>query len=143
MNRLLLLTPIIIAAVSHAIGQPKAQKRVDGIRGPVRTVRIERASISRMGSEYCEGVRVLIATHSYNDDWTRVELVFYDPNGSVRHKSVYAYDADGKLIEMDEYQGKETLQFKSILSYDDKQRPIEQTFYRADGSLASRTAIAQ
>lgn len=143
MNRLLWLTLIIIAAVSHAIGQPKAQRRVDGVRGPVHTVRIERARISRMGSEYIEGARVLNATHNYNDDWTRVELIFYDPNGSVHHKSVYTYDAAGKLIEMDEYQGNETLQAKSILIYDDEQRPIEQVFYKADGLVASRIAITQ
>jgi YD repeat-containing protein len=143
MNRLLLLTLIIIAAVSHSAGQPKAQRRVDGVRGPVHTVRIERAGISSVGREYIEGARVLNAIHNYNDDWTRVELVFYDPNGSVHHKSVYTYDADGKLIEMDEYQGNETLQAKSILIYDDKQRPIEQVFYKADGSVASRIAITQ
>ena len=135
---------------STAFGQVVGGPNRDRLKGPVKSVRVERSKISEKDGKSNEGPRVLsaeyifdskgrlveslICTHDgspyakyqavYNDT-VKVEETYHNPKGDLIDKMAYSYGPDGRLIEATVEKTKKSSAGKSVLSYDERGRIIE------------------
>jgi len=122
------------------VAQVKTQKRIGpGLAGPVRFVRIERASFSKKGNDFIEGPRVLAETISLDPQWRRFERTYYNADGSVLKMDVNTFDADGYQTESSGYDGEGNLIHKIVYVYDDRKKLTEYSTYKPDGTLLNRS----
>jgi hypothetical protein len=100
-RRLFIAFGIILIFAGLTVAQVKNQRRRigPGFTGPVRSVRIERASFSKKGNDSVEGSRVLAQTIVLDPQWRRLEWTDYNPDGSVLRVNVLTFDADGYQTE--------------------------------------------
>ena len=139
-RRLFIALGIILVFACLAVAQVKDQKRIGpGLTGPVKFVRIERASFSKKGNDFIEGPRVLAETMSLDPQWRRFEWTYYNPDGSVLKVDICTFDADGYQTEASGYNGEGGLIHKIVYVYDDRKRLIEYFTYKPDGTLLNRS----
>src|SRR6266850_1779296 len=130
----------ILAFACLAVAQVKNRNRIGpGLAGPVRFVRIERASFSKKGNEFVEGPRELTETMSVDPQWRRFERTYYNADGSVLKMDVNTFDADGYQTEFSGYNGEGGLIHKLVYVYDDRKKLIEYLAYKPDGTLLNRS----
>ena len=138
-RRLFLAFGIILVFACSTVSQVNNQRRrIGGFAGPVRSVRIERASLSKKGNDYVEGSRVLAETILLDPQWRRLERRYHNPDGSVLRANVVTLDADGDQIEVSENNGEGGLIRKIVYVYDDRKRLNEYLTYKSDGTLQYR-----
>lgn len=77
----------------------------DAFKGPVKTVRLERAGFVMRDGARVEGRRVLLAVNRYSPDGRTAERESYAPDGSLRRKTVHRYGNEGQLLEESHYDG--------------------------------------
>lgn len=121
--------------VSSASAQRVVEfRRGDALRGPVRSVRAERAEVSVQDGTPVEGPRHLVFVRNYSPNGKTAEDESYSPDGSVRGKTVRVYDDDGELIEVSGYDAKgELLDKKTYVRQGD-----EELTFGGDGRLQKR-----
>lgn len=91
-----IILPVLLTALvsaQDATAQQKSQREQDGLVGPVRTVRIERAQLLNEAGKYIEGPRDLSETMIYDADGRLLESADYLPGGAPDTKSTYKYDS--------------------------------------------------
>ena len=139
-KRLTITLGLILVFACLTVAQVKNQKRRigTGLTGPVRSVRIERASFSKKGNDYVEGPRVLAKTINVDPEWRRLEWRYHNPDGSVLRANVVNLDADGDQTEVSENDGEGGLVRKIVYIYDDRKRLNEYLIYKSDGTLQYR-----
>lgn len=147
-----------------AVAAQSSRVRVgDAFKGPVRSVRIERAEIFQENGELKEGPRVLQVTSTYAPDWSWKEYIGYKDDGSMSQKIVTTYNPDGgetsisvfngegklkskiaylykdgKVVEEDRFDGEGVLQQKRVTVLDDKGTLIEVRLYDGKDALIKR-----
>src|SRR5262245_27075279 len=131
----LLLTALI--SVQDATAQKKSQREQDGLVGPVRTVRIERAQLLNEAGKYIEGPRTLSDTMIYDAEGRLLESADYLPGGAPDTKSTYKYDSKGKEIEYAHYIH-DGLIYKWLSRYDATGKLSEKIELRANGQIETR-----
>ena len=129
---------LVFACVTVAQVRNQSRRIGPGLTGPVRSVRIERASFSQKGNDYVEGSRVLAETIILDPQWKRLEWRYHNPDGSVLRANVVILDADGDQIEVSENNGEGGLIRKIVYVYDDRKRLNEYLTYKSDGTLQHR-----
>ena len=73
----------------------------DGLKGPVRRVRTETASVISKNGKLSEGPRVLTGLITYDWQGNRIDNVYYVAAGSpLTGKEAYKYDGKGNIVEM-------------------------------------------
>lgn len=85
-----------------SISVPDSNKEQDGLIGPVRRVRTERAELSTKSGNLKEGPRSLLSTTTYNLQGNSIDNTHYlatEGNRSLG-KEEYKYDKKGNLTEM-------------------------------------------
>jgi hypothetical protein len=93
-----------LASAQDAAAPGRLLHRVgDAFGGPVKAVRMERASFALKDGERVEGPRVLVAVHRYTPDGRTAERETYAPDGSLRRKTVQRYGDGGRLLEESHY----------------------------------------
>jgi hypothetical protein len=138
-RRLFVAFGIILVFACLTVAQLKNQRRrIGGFAGPVRSVRIERASLSKKGNDYVEGLPVLAETILLDPQWRRLERRYHNPDGSVLTANVVTLDADGDQTEVSENNGEGGLIRKIVYIYDDRKRLNEYVIYKSDGTLQYR-----
>ena len=144
-RRLFIAFGIILVFACLTVAQVKNQRRRigPGLTGPVRSVRIERASFSKKGNDYVEGSRVLAETIILDPQWKRLEWRYHNPDGSVLRANVVILDADGYQTEVSENDGEGGLVRKIVFVYDDRKRLHEYLTYKSDGTLQHRWVAAR
>jgi hypothetical protein len=161
------LTLIVATLLSLSL---LAQKRTGpdskffGLKGPVKTVRLEITDIRSRDGKSVEDRRRLISLATYDEKGNMVEEVRYNQDGSVEEKevfihdgfqrqkataykgdgtvisnTVYSYDAEGKLITWSSYKEDGALLLKGTHMYRPDGKPLEGTIYNANGSVMSKT----
>jgi YD repeat-containing protein len=135
----------------------------DAFKGPVRSVRIERAKFSEVNGEYKEGPLVLVVTKTYAADWSSAEYTGYNADGSISQKIVTTYNPDGgetsisvfngegklkskvaylykdgRVVEEDRFDGEGVLQQKRVTVSDDKGALVEARYYDGKDALIKR-----
>jgi tetratricopeptide (TPR) repeat protein len=96
-----------IEAQDKAIGtrvssaEESSNREQDGLKGPVRRVRLERAQIFVKEGEWVEGRRELQWVATYDLQGRKIDSVAYPLEGSsLTGKEQYQYDENGNIIEM-------------------------------------------
>lgn len=89
-------------ALPPSISIPDSNKEQDGLIGPVRRVRTERAELSMKSGKLSEGPRSLLNTTVYNLQGNSIDNTYYlmtERNRSVG-KEEYKYDDKGNVTEV-------------------------------------------
>ena len=89
-------------ALPPSVSIPDSNKEQDGLIGPVRRVRTERAELSMKSGKLTEGPRSLLSTTTYNLQGNSIDNTYYlvaERNRSVG-KEEYKYDDKGNVTEV-------------------------------------------
>lgn len=108
------------------------------LRGPVRTMRVEEASVSAKDGKFVEGPRVLRMTVLFNEDGSRPELCLYDEAGSLARRIETRFEGR-KEVEFLNYDGAGRMWLRGTFVYDENGFLKEKATYNGDGSLRSKT----
>lgn len=112
----------------------KTDRDLAGLKGPVRTVKVERGLASEN--------MVLVEQTTFDAGGNLTEHQTYDDKGELARKEVYKYDTNRKLTEKLTYDGKNALTGKVGYTYDSDGRKIEATSYDTGGTKFSRMTYA-
>jgi len=162
MRRIVIPLILAVALVGYALAQ---QKKSDlehaGLKGKVKTVKVEEAKISNKSGKPAEGKRVQLETQNYGENGMLVKSVridadqrgdyfySYDSSGSrlefirnatssSRVKTEFKYDANGYRLE-EVQTGDEGLVARIVSVYDSKGFRTERRMYNKHGLFARRT----
>ena len=159
-----IIIPLMLAA---ALVRPSGaqQKKSDlehaGLKGKVKTIKLDEAKFSNKSGKPVEGKRVQLETQNYGENGMLVKAVridagmrgeyfySYDAKGSrlelIRSsvssshvKTEFKYDADGNRLE-EVQTGDEGLVNKIEFVYDSKGRPTQRRIFNRQGLFARRT----
>lgn len=159
-----IIIPLILAVAlvgPSGAQQKKSDLEHDGLKGKVKTLKVEESRFSNKSEKPLEGKRAQIETISYGENGMLVRsnrfddgrpgtyFYSYDASGnrfelirlatsSSRLKTEFKYDADGNRIE-EVQSGDEGLVNKIVFVYDSKGRPTERRIYNRQGLFARRT----
>jgi tetratricopeptide (TPR) repeat protein len=92
------------AQVRTSTSQPAemTNREQDGLKGPVRRVRVETSTILIKGGEVSEGPRVVRGVSTYDAAGKKIDSVDYAIESSAPPgKERYLYDKNGNIVEMD------------------------------------------
>jgi len=134
MRRLLVMLLFTLLLIHPAAAQKRTDRESAGLKGPVRTVRLEWAEISQQDGKAVERPRKLQFTTTYDEKGNRKEVTNYNLNGSLQDKRIYTRDGEGNLTETI-YKADGTMDSKLIYTYDEKGRITGWSVYDAVGSL--------
>lgn len=119
MKKALLIVTLMLSSAA-ASGQARVESREgDLFKGPVRSVRTERADFSKVGGAWTEGPRRLVSLKTYSPDGRRSETQHFDADGSLREIEARAYFGDGRAAELSRF--------------DPWRNPLGRTLYSPDG----------
>ena len=162
MRRIVIPLMLAVALVAPSRAQ---QKKTDlehaGLKGKVKSIKIEEAKLSNKSGKPVEGKRVQLETQSYGENGMLVKSVRYDAErrddyfysydsagsrlelirnatSSSRVKTEFKYDANGYRIEEVQI-GDEGLVAKVVSVYDAKGFHAERRMYNKHGLFARRT----
>jgi YD repeat-containing protein len=130
-----LLVSLLYCVPGYA--QKKSDREKDGLIGPVRTVRIDRAQFFIEAGKMVEGPRMLAETLVYDAAGRRIESADYLPGGAPDTKSTWKFDDAGREIERS-YYVHDSLVRRWVSTYDDKGRIRERTEYGPGGGSVGR-----
>ena len=104
-----------------------------GQKGPERS-KLRSRVISR------RGIRERSVTVSEKGHY--LEQAFYEPDGSLKKRTIFNYDSDENLIEEIEYGSNNGAGDRCVYKYDEKKRIAEETGFNAAGKVTSRTVCS-
>jgi YD repeat-containing protein len=113
----------------------------DPFRGPVKTARFERTFIRVVGDSETESAPVLIQEIIYSLDGLCRETKVYNPDGSIRQKTIDTYRADGSLARVQVVDGSEKAISTHTFERDQSGRLVSETRYNGDGSVKDRKFV--
>ncbi|MBC7930297.1 MAG: hypothetical protein H7Z38_06970 [Rubrivivax sp.] len=136
MRQLLFVLTLTLAAATFAAAQQRNVefRNGDALRGPVQSVRLERAYFFKLDGTTYEGPRRLVAAASYSPDGKRSEQVAYGKDGAQRNRYVHLYDDSGNQLEQSNYDGQNNLLSRFVYRPD----AGENLTYNGDGTLRQR-----
>ena len=130
-------------ALSQIVGETDQYR----LNGPIKSVRVEKATISDKGGKSSEGPRVLSSEYIFDskgrlieslicnydgspyakyqaiyNDTGKVEETYHKPKGDLIDKMAYSYGHDGRLIEKNVEKARKSPKSKSVFSYDERGR---------------------
>ncbi len=162
MRRMIIPLMLAVALVAPSGAQ---QKKSDlehaGLKGKVKTVKVEEAKLANKSGKQVEGKRVQAETQNYGENGMLVKSVRYDAEkrgdyfysydasgsrlefirnatSSSRVKTEFKYDANGNRLE-EVQTGDEGLVAKVVSVYDAKGLRTERRMYNKQGLFARRT----
>ena len=161
MTRPIVLLMIAALATSLHAQQKRSDLEHAGLKGKVKSVKVEEAKITNKSGKQAEGKRVQVETQNYGENGMLVKAVRYDADkrgdyfynydssgsrlefirnatSSSRVKTEFKYDANGYRIE-EVQTGDEGLVAKVVSVYDAKGQRTERRMYNKQGMFARRT----
>ena len=136
-------TLFLILCSQLAIAQQTSSvyRQGDVFRGPVKTVRSERATLRTEGDQLIEGPAMLIQTTTYSSDGLSRERNSYNPDGSHRAKTVETYHPNGNRATLTSYDRDGKITARTSFEYDGSGNLESETRYNPDGSILERRII--
>ena len=137
------LTIVVLLALSPVLAHAQTMNMAMatyGIKGPIRTFRIEVATFVSKDGSYIEGPRVLRSEASFNEDGNRTDLRFYNDKGALTGRIAMTYNGR-KMIESINSDGGGRMWLRTVFFHDDQGRSNGSMAYNADGSLNSKWVI--
>ena len=99
MRKLLIALALGLFCAAAVCAQKKQSDReFEGLKGPVKSVSVERAMLKDEAGRQVEGRRVVENSATYNAEGNRVNDEWYD-DGELFTKNVYSYDEGIKAVE--------------------------------------------
>lgn len=162
MRRIIIPLVLALALVAPSRAQQrKSDLEHAGMKGKVKTVKVEEGKVSNKSGKPVEGKRVQVETQSYGENGMMVKSIridagvrgdyfySYDANGnrlelirnatsSSRVKTEFKYDANGYRLE-EVQTGDEGLVAKIVSVYDARGFRTERRMYNKQGLFARRT----
>lgn len=134
MSRVLTLAALVLGCVSSGSAQVETSRQQLGLRGPVRTVRVEIAKVSPAG---IESDRVVLYANSYDTHGNTIRQAVNNPSGAQRWNYAWrhSYDARGREIRTDYYDANGVLTSSGIIVYDDKAHTALLSQHNPNGSI--------
>ncbi|MCA1601218.1 MAG: hypothetical protein LC776_06110 [Acidobacteria bacterium] len=126
---------LLLGLFSMTVHAQKSVRDRDGFRSPVKTVRTEHTWAATRDGKYVEGERGIPGVHSYDASGNKIEIAYYNIDGSPGNKLVYTRNLGRKVTELVHYGPDGISHYKSVYTHDNEGNTIEQTHYKADGSL--------
>jgi len=139
------LNVAFLVALTCVIAQAQTKSMAEntyGLKGPVRTYRIETATFVNEGSSYVEGPRVLLSEASFNEDGNRTDLRIYNDKSVLVRRIVMTFEGR-RMIEAINYDGNGTMWLRIVNQYDDEGRTKGSMTYNGDGSLNSKGVLTR
>lgn len=138
------LTALVLLAVISIPGQtPNMNMALAtyGIKGPIRTFRIEVATfVATDDGTYVEGPRLLQSEASFNTDGNRTDLRLYNEKGALTRRIAMTFNGR-KMTESINSDGAGRMVLRTEFFFDDQGRYNGSMAYNADGSLHSKWVI--
>jgi len=134
------LKVVVLVALIALVGQAQERSMADatyGLKGPVRTFRVDVATFALKDADYVEGPRMPQMEASFNEDGNRTDLQIYDDKGVLSRRIVMKFDGL-KMTEAINYDGAGKMWLRIVDVYDDNSRLKEELTYNGDGSLLSK-----
>ncbi|MBC7910110.1 MAG: hypothetical protein H7Y30_06400 [Pyrinomonadaceae bacterium] len=124
----------------HQIGaQTITDREGQGLKGAVKSIRVERAEMVKKEDKLVERRRFLMSIFTYDEQGYRTEELSYNPDGALAGKSVISRDDKGIRTTIF-YKADGTMRAKWVDSLDKDGRFQGGAHYDADGALESRSA---
>ncbi len=121
----------IIIGILMSAGSSGAQERLslkhEGLRGPVRSVSVERAGVTIQNKVFIEGPRGR-RLESYDKAGYKTSITYFNSDGSRGVKLVYTDIPERKVIERTDYDPDGTPGSKHTFGYDDKGNIIKSIY---------------
>ncbi|HEV2764802.1 MAG TPA: hypothetical protein VGV38_17610, partial [Pyrinomonadaceae bacterium] len=73
-------------------------KQADDLKGPVRALRVEKASVYRVGGKYAERRRRVVETGAYDSSGRKTEITYHGEGGELTARTAYAYADEGRRV---------------------------------------------
>lgn len=127
---------ILVAAASiHA--QTKTPRENERLLGPVRTMLIERTTVSKVGGKLKESERSFFFSETFDEKGNLTEQVSYDPEEKKQQKLRWnhIYDDQGRETQTLFLDAEGRLTNTGVIVYDSKGRRAENTQVNPDGSI--------
>lgn len=135
----LLKVGVLIALMSF-VGHGQERSMADAtyaLKGPVRTFKVEIATLVSKDGNYVEESRAVEMEASFNQDGNRTDLRIYDDKGVLSRRIVMKFEGR-KMTEAINYDGAGTMWLRTVNVYDDHGRLKEELTYNGEGSLRSK-----
>jgi len=143
MRKLLFICGMCLFTVGVAFSQTTDRER-DGLKGPVKAVRVRQATIASEDAKETEGPLLLTHEVSYDQTGNRTELTLYDREGNVSRRIRYQYGPDGKTkVGLNTYDSQSVLVRQVTHSYGSNGFKVHTTIQdlNEDGTLYKRSEI--
>ena len=127
----------LVSALAHAQNMAMATY---GLKGPIRSYRIEVATFVLQDGNYVEGPRVLRGEASFNKDGNRTDLKIYDDKGRLARRIAMTFNGRN-TTEAINYDGAGKMWLRSEHLYDEEGRSNGVLNYNGEGVLQSKRVI--
>lgn len=130
----------VLIALTSLVGHGQERSMADAtyaLKGPVRTFRVEIATLVSKDGDYLEEPRVVQMEASFNQDGNRTDLRIYNDKGVLSRRIVMKFEGR-KMTEAINYDGAGRMWLRTVDVYDDKSLLKEELTYNGDGSLRSK-----
>jgi len=134
------LKAVVLVALMLMMGHAQERSDADAtyaLKGPVRTFRVEVATVVLKDRNYVEGPRMPQMEASFNEDGNRTDLRIYDDKGVLSRRIVMKFDGR-RMTEAINYDGAGNMWLRTVDVYDAQKLLKEELTYNGDGSLRSK-----
>ena len=128
-----LMLVALMSIAAHAQDRSDADATY-ALKGPVRTFKVEVATLVSTGADAVEGSKVLQMEASFNEDGNRTDLRIYNDKGVLSRRIVTKFDGR-KMMEAANYDGAGKMWLRIVDSYDDNGLLKKELTLNGDGSL--------
>jgi hypothetical protein len=138
MRNLLGMLLFSLSLACTASAQARVDRETDGLKGRVKSVRVERSKVRKRDGRTFEESKRLQSVATYDEKGNKLEEVGYNSDGAVTWKRVFARDDKGNRTETT-YKADGTIDAKWVTTYDASGKMTGSAQYAADGSLRHKS----
>ena len=117
--------------------QERTESDKDGFLGAVKTVKLSSFQAVVEGDKVSRGASSGYQIRSYNKSGQRLEVIDYQPDGTVRRNKKYTHNNKGLLVEGVDFINGQLIK-KELYTYDKKGNLLEKVKYNGEGEIDSK-----
>lgn len=130
--------PLLVLCVCSASAQRKTDREAAGLKGAVKSVRLESATRTTADGKTVASARILRSVSVYDEQGNRVESTSFKHDGSVLSKTSYHRDAQGNSV-LTAYDGDGKFMRKTVQLVNSQGKFVGFIFFGANGELQQRS----
>ena len=133
----LILSTLILGLAGFGHGQIRTALEFSKLKGPVKSVRVERTRLGKVNGADRESSRVLVAIETYDRNGNRTRQAVVDPERPHRwdYRWTYTYDSAKRTIRTDYFRSNGSLTNTGITTYHDDGYRVVVTQHNTNGSV--------